>query len=181
MTSNADAKIPSRTRRRERRIEGLVPEKTVGGIVLIAIGVIVVLGRLVPSFQPYMLVSVAVTCVVAFGATRDYGFAVAAGITGGLGLGVLLTPGAPAGDQGAVFLLSIAAGFVAIWLLGFLADPATHNAWPLIPAAVVGTIGVSILTGQPSIVDGLLLVIAVVLVAAGIRALAERHPREASG
>jgi hypothetical protein len=178
--STAETRIPTPTRSRERRIQSLLTENSVGGIVLIAIGVIVVVGRLVPSFQPYMLVSVAITCLIAFGATREYGFAVAAGITGGLGVGVLLTPGAPAGDQGGVFLLSFAAGFVAIWLLGHLADPATRNAWPLIPAAVLGTIGVSILTRQPSLVDWLLLVVAVLLVAAGVRALAERHPREHS-
>ena len=168
MTTQAQA--PSKTQERERHVEGILPDRTVGGLVLIAIGLIIVVSRLVPGTGEYVLLAVGVTCLVAFALTREYGWAVAAGIIGGLGVGVILSAEATDPIDGAVFMLSVAGGFVAVWILGFFADPGERNAWPLIPAAILAAVGVSIATDAPGMIDWLIIVVAVVLVLAGLRA-----------
>lgn len=158
------------TPRRERRVEGVLPERSVGGLVLVAIGLIIVASRLISGFGEYVLLAVGTTCLIAFLITREYGYAVAAGIVGGLGVGVVLSATATDPNDGAVFMLSLAGGFVVLWVLGFFADPPERNPWPLIPAAALAAIGISISTDNPGLIDWLVVAVAVILVIAGLRA-----------
>ena len=155
---------------RGRHLEAILPEKSVAGLVLIAIGLIIVISRLLPGTGEYVLLAVGLTCLVAFALTREYGWAVAAGIICGLGVGVVLSARFIDPSDGMVFMLSLAGGFAAVWILGFAADPAENSPWPLVPAAILAAVGISIVTDTPGLVDGAITVIAVVLVLLGLRA-----------
>jgi hypothetical protein len=160
----------SRTEHRRRRVEGVLPERTVGGLVLVAIGLIIVASRLFSGFGDYVLLAVAITCLIAFVLTKEYGYAVAAGIVGGLGVGVILSATATDPYDGVVFMLSLAGGFLAVWILGFFADPQERNPWPLVPAVILAAVGISIATDTPGLIDWLIIAVAVVLMIAGVRA-----------
>ena len=155
---------------RGRHLEAILPEKSVAGLVLIAIGLIIVISRLVPGTGEYVLLAVGLTCLVAFALTREYGWAVAAGIICGLGVGVVLSTHFSDPSDGMAFMLSLAGGFAAVWILGFAADPAENSPWPLVPAAILAAVAISIVTDTPGLVDGVIAVIAVVLVLFGLRA-----------
>ncbi len=160
---------------RERRVEGIFPERPVLGTVLATIGIIVLAGFLLTDFDRYQLVAVSAVCLIAFGFTREYGFAVPAGIIGGLGLGVLLATVVAAPDVSAAFMVSVAGGFAAIWLIGLFASPTERHPWPLIPTAVIGTVGASLITRNPAVLDWLQIGIAIALVMAGILAVVRRR------
>ena len=165
---------------RGHHVEGILPERSVAGLVLIVIGVIIVISRLVPGTGEYVLLAVGLTCLVAFVLTREYGWAVAAGIITGLGAGVVLSAHVTDPTDGIVFMLSLACGFAAVWVFGFFADPPERNAWPLIPAAILAAVGISIVTDSPGMIDWLIIAVAVVLVLAGLRAFrADRSAKKA--
>src|SRR5207344_1026558 len=83
------------THPRTRRIEGVIPDRSVLGVTSLAIGAIVLTGFVVPDVERYSLLAISAVLLVAFALTREYGFAVPAGITGGLGTMVyLVTSGA---------------------------------------------------------------------------------------
>ena len=156
---------------REHHIDGILPERTVVGLVLVAIGVIIAVSRLVPGTGEYVLLAVGITCLVAFLLTREYGWAVAAGIICGFGVGVILSALYDDPQDGMAFMLSVAGGFAAVWVLGFAADPSERSPWPLVPAAILAAVGISIATDSPGLVDWVIAAIAVVLVLFGLRAL----------
>jgi hypothetical protein len=143
--------------------------------VLVAIGLIIVVSRLVPGTGEYVLLAMGLTCLVAFLLTREYGYAVAAGIVGGLGVGVVLSATVQDPNDGAVFMLSLAGGFAAVWILGLFAVPPERNPWPLAPAAILAAVGISIVTDTPSLIDWLIVAVALVLVIAGLRAMRSRR------
>lgn len=167
MTTRATATAAERT----HHVDGIVPERSVAGLVLIVIGLIIVVSRLVPGTGDYVLLAVGVTCLIAFALTREYGWAIAAGIVGGLGVGVVLSSRFADPTDGMVFMLSLAGGFAAVWLLGFVADPPERNPWPLFPAVILAAVGISIVTDMPGLIDWLIVAIAIVLVLVGLRAI----------
>jgi hypothetical protein len=67
-------------------------------------------------------------------------------------------------------MLSLSGGFLAVWILGFFADPQERNPWPLVPAVILAAVGISIATDTPGLIDWLIVGVAVVLVIAGVRA-----------
>jgi hypothetical protein len=154
---------------RTRRIEGVVPERPVLGAALLAIGAIVLTGFVLPDVERYALLAISAVLLVAFALTREYGYAIPAGITGGVGTMVyFVTSGsiAPASVPAAVFL-SLAGGFAAVWLLGLAARPRTTHPWPLVPATILGLIGIAFAAGQPAALDWIQAGVAIVLVVAG--------------
>ena len=172
----ASTASPSSTGRRERRVEGVVPERTILGIALLAIGTVVFAGLVVPDLDRYTLLLVSAICLAAFAFTREYGFAIPAGITGGLGAMVLVTSSF-ANDPavtGSAFFLCVAGGFAAVWLLGLLALPRETHPWPLVPATILGIMGLAVVTRTPGAIDWLTAGIAVALITGGI-ALVVRH------
>ena len=175
MTATASS---SSTARRERKVEGVVPDRTILGVTLLAIGAVVFAGLVVPDLDRFTLLLVSAVCLVAFAFTREYGFAVPAGITGGLGAMVLVTSTVtndPA-ITGSAFFLCVAGGFVAVWVLGLLALPRETHPWPLVPATVLGIMGLAVLTRTPGVIDWLTAGIAVALITGGV-VLVARHRR----
>ena len=154
-----------------RRLDRVLPEQAVAGIVLVVIGIVIVASRLVSGVGDYALLAVGITCLIAFVLTREYGYAIAAGITGGLGVGVILSGIATDPYDGVVFLGSFSGGFAAVWILGLFALPRETNPWPLIPAALVGAVALTVLTESSTVLDAVVVSIAIVLVLAGLGAL----------
>src|SRR5262245_34365653 len=141
----------STSTRPARHVEGIVPERTLLGITLVAIGLIVAAGFFIEGVSQYTLVAVSATLLGAFALSREYGYAIPAGITGGIGTGTLLIANqtfAPQ-DTPAVFFLSLAGGFLAVWILGLGADPQERHPWPLVPSIILGAIGLAFASGQP--------------------------------
>ena len=103
----------STTNDRRPRVEGIVPERRLLGIVLLVIGGILAAGFVVPAFDTYTLLAISLTCLTGFALTREYGYAIPAGITGGLGTAVLLITNGTFGPAmtPAVLFLSFAGGF----------------------------------------------------------------------
>ena len=154
---------------RVRRVEGIVPERLVLGLTLLAIGAAILAGNLITGFDRYQLLAISAICLTSFAISREYAFAVPAGITGGLGAMVLantLTTFSPLAG-GAVFFLSLASGFASIWLLGLLAAPRETSPWPLAPAAILGTLGALLAAGQPTAFDWVQIGLAGLLVIGG--------------
>ena len=164
MTASAASTI-----HRERRVEGVVPERTVLGITLFGIGLVVLAGLFVGDLDRYTLVVVSAICLGAFALTREYGYAVPAGITGGIGSMVLVTSSI-ANDpllSGSAFFWCIAGGFASVWILGLFALPRETHPWPLVPATVLGFMGLAISSRNPSAIDWLVAGIAIVLITGG--------------
>jgi hypothetical protein len=158
------------TQPRSRRIEGVVPERSVLGATLLAIGSVVLAGFIVPDLERYTLLAISAILLLAFAVTREYGFAIPAGIIGGIGTMVyLVTSGTidPTSVPAVVFL-SIAGGFASIWLLGLAALPRTIHPWPLVPATVLGLLGFAFAARQPGAIDWIQAGIALTLVVAGL-------------
>jgi hypothetical protein len=157
------------TEPRTRRIEGVIPERTVLGVTLAAIGTIILTGFAFHDFQRFSLLSISAVLLAAFAVTREYGFAVPAGIVGGVGTMVYLVTSASLDPSyvPAVVFLSLAGGFAAIWPLGLLAVPRTTHPWPLVPATILGLIGLAFAAGQPGALEWIQAGVAIVLVVAG--------------
>ena len=167
------------TQPRTRRIEGVVPEGPVLGLARVSIGAVVLAGFAIPDLQRYQLLIISAISLVAFALTREYAFAVPAGLTGGLGTMILLvTSGTldPA-SVAAVPFLSLSGGFLAIWLLGLMALPRSIHPWPLVPATILGLMGAGIVARQPMAIDWIEAGIAAVLVIAGAAVLLRRTDR----
>ena len=164
---------------RTRRIEGVVPEGPVLGLTLLSIGTVILAGFAVPDLQRYQLLIISAILLAAFALTREYAFAIPAGLTGGLGTMILLTTSGtldPA-SVAAVPFLSLSGGFLVIWLLGLVALPRSTHPWPLVPATVLGLMGAGIVARQPMTIDWIQAGIATVLVIAGAAILLRRANR----
>jgi hypothetical protein len=127
----------------------------VGGIILIAIGLLALVGQLVDLSS---LENLGVFFLAALGAifllwgilAHDVGPMIPGGILSGLGWGTALIAGpfsvADNLNEGGVFLLTFALGWVLITLLSAVFTDKTHW-WPLIPGAIIGLVGLSVLYG----------------------------------
>jgi hypothetical protein len=162
--------------RPQRRVEGLVPERTLLGAVLLVIGAVVAAGFVSDQVDQYTLLGVSATTLVAFALSREYGYAIPAGITGGLGSAVLLISSAAFAPQytPAVFFLSLAGGFASVWLLGLAAAPQERHPWPLVPATLFGAFGLAFAAGQPGAIQYIQVAVAAVIIVAGAGMLLRR-------
>jgi hypothetical protein len=131
--------------------------RTVLGLTLIAIGAVAAAGALFPGFATFTALAAGAVLLTAFAMTRDYGFAIAGGITAGIGTMIALVSTSVVGLAfvPTILFLSLAGGFVLAWLLGLLALPREGHPWPLVPAAVFATFAAGFAIGQPALFDGI--------------------------
>ena len=80
---------------------------------------------------------------------------------------------------GSAFFLCVAGGFVGVWILGLLALPRETHPWPLVPATVLGIMGLAVLTKTPGAIDWLKIGIGLALATGGV-VLVLRHRRESA-
>ncbi len=159
----------------------------VSGIVLVAIGVIALVGQV---WQPsedvggWVLLAIGLGFFAAFAYTRQYGYVVPGGIFTGLGAGVIVSQAATwrtSEAEGAPVVLGLGLGFLSIWLIGEFAHVERNRWWPLIPGSILGFVGTALLIGGEAV--RALDYWGVILVGIGIvvmwRAWQERRPDQA--
>jgi len=163
--------------RRQRRSLGPGPDRTLG-VVAGAVGFVALVGIAFEGLRPWAIVLAALVCLLGFVSSRAYRFAVPGGVLGGFGVGVLLASVTPANEiAGAVFFLAFAGGFVFVWLLGMLAEPADRHPWPLVAAAIIALVGLGAWTGTELPVQLLTIAGAGVLVLGGVALVAPPRNR----
>jgi len=110
------------------------------GAAVIAIGVFLLLAQNVQDFGTWIPLLVGLLFLAAGVRRRAYGLLVAGGVISGVGVGVVLQQAVDDPWDGAISLLSLAAGFASIWVLGRLLRIPENHPWPLIPAAIIAII-----------------------------------------
>ncbi len=113
-----------------------------GGVVVVGIGVFLLFAQMVPDAGLWIPFIIGLVFLAAFVARREYGFLVAGSIIAGVGAGVVLAQRVPGEFAGAAMLLSMAAGFLAIWAISTLLRLPEAHWWPFIPGGILAFIGV---------------------------------------
>ncbi|MHB1413783.1 MAG: hypothetical protein ACYC1C_00895 [Chloroflexota bacterium] len=125
----------------------------VAGLVLVAIGVLLLVGQYVSNDAVGLAILPTLAVVfLAWGvAVRKEGLFVPGGILLGLGLGAILVDGTlgPLSEQaqGGVFLLAFALGWGVVTVFTALFGKRVHW-WPLIPGGVIAAVGGAMLAGE---------------------------------
>ena len=138
----------------------------VGGIVLVVIGVALLIVQLAPDLSRYVVTVIGVGLLALFAITRSYGALIGGSIVTGVGLGIVLAATYTGNQAAAGFLLSLAGGFFFIWLASYLFRLTERHPWPLIPAAILGSIGAVLAIGGNA--ANLLTYWPVILIALGV-------------
>lgn len=127
----------------------------VGGFVLILIGLLAFAGQFLEAYSMEWLgtlipLGLGIIFLVAGIVTREVGWLIPGGILSGIGTGIALIAGPLEGtfavDDGGIFLLAFAGGWVLITLLSALFTDDTHW-WPLIPGGIIGFVGLAVIFG----------------------------------
>ena len=131
-------------------------DNVVGAIILIAIGVVALLGQFIDKNSAwdlglFILPGLGAIFMVWGIVARDAGPMIPGGILGGIGLGTLLIEGPLAltslkADDGGLFMVAFALGWFSIAVFSALFAKNTQW-WALIPGAIMGVIGGGILFG----------------------------------
>lgn len=129
--------MPESPQRRSR-------DTVVGGMVLVIVGTFLLAMQVVPDIGPYVVIAIGLGLLALFAVSRSYGALVAGSVVSGVGAGIVLTT-LYSGMGGAAMVLAIGSGFLLIWLLSYALQLKERHFWPLIPAAILGSIGVALL------------------------------------
>jgi hypothetical protein len=137
-------------------------------LALIAIGVIMLLGRMAPlqfEFEGGMVLLTIASCFLFFSFwKRIYGLMIPGAILAGLSVGVTFADV----TNGVSVLWGLALGFLSIFFLG-RALFSQSSAWPVIPAVILFAIGTIVAAGNlPSLFVGGLVWMPLLLVGAGL-------------
>jgi hypothetical protein len=168
------------------KVEGQRRGGMVGGLILIAVGVLALIGQFVDIGEMMgwlVLGGLSLIFIVAGIATRQSGFFIPGGILAGLALGVMLmvSPLRLAGiqDEGGVFLLAFAAGWVLIPVLSIIFSRGERHLWALIVAVILALVGAGVTFGGAALATLELLgkIWPIFLIAGGILILLKRGPR----
>lgn len=126
-------------------------DQWVGGAVLIAIGAALLLGQWVGDAGRFILLGLGLVLLVLFVVSRNPGALIGGGIVTGLGVGVLLATELEGEAAGSAVLLGLGGGFIGVWLLGALFRLKETRVWPLVPGAILVTIGLALLAGTEAL------------------------------
>ncbi len=125
-------------------------EGIVFAIILIAVGVGALAMQAMPGSGGWIVLVIGLGLLAVFAILRRYAALVPGGIMTGLGLGILAAEAqswtSGQGDGG-VIVLGLGMGFLSIWVIGALAHVPQHHPWPLIPGAILTTVGLALLAG----------------------------------
>jgi LiaI-LiaF-like transmembrane region len=126
----------------------------VAGAIIISIGVFLLLGQLMPDVGRWIPLAIGLLFLLGFVGRREYGLLVAGCIISGVGVGVVLEGVVDAPWSGAIVVLSLAGGFIAIWVISTLLrlgedqrlrpdgrPVARAGWWPLIPGGILALVG----------------------------------------
>lgn len=125
----------------------------IAGVILVLVGLLALFRNWLPFdaaqfFTTYLFLILGLALIAAGIYTREPGWFIPGGILTGLGAGFAFLVGPLAGlvaDEAAAgaFMLGLAGGFALITVLSLLFSH-THYWWALIPAAVVGLVGLAV-------------------------------------
>jgi hypothetical protein len=113
--------------------------------VVAGIGLLLLLGQVVPDMGRWIPLIVGLAFMAAFFVRREYGFLVPGSIVTGVGVGVLLADALSGDLEGAVVVLSLAGGFLGVWVLGTVFRLPQNHWWPLIPGGILAIVGMVLL------------------------------------
>lgn len=123
-------------------------DQWVGGAVLIAIGVALLLGQVFGETGQFVLLGIGLVLLVLFAVSRNPGTLIGGGIVTGLGVGVLVAANTVGEVAGAAVLFGLGLGFIGVWLVGSLLRMKETTFWPLIPGAILVAVGAVVLAGS---------------------------------
>jgi len=161
--------------------------------VIIGIGVFFLVGQLVPDIGRWIPLLIGLVFLAVFLVRHEYGFLVPGCIISGVGVGVLLADAVDDQWSGGVVLLSIAGGFIAIWLVSVLlraadrdwpSGPSREAAralwWPLIPGGILALVAI-VVFAEEGFESDLLRWWPLLLIGAGVVVLISAMSRRGSG
>lgn len=138
----------------EEKAKGQGRGNVVGGLILIAAGVLALAAQFIDIGEMMgwiVLGGLSLIFIVAGIATRESGFFIPGGILAGLALGVMLMTGPVElpgiEDDGGLFLLAFAAGWVLIPVLSIIFSREERHLWALIVAAILALVGAGVSFG----------------------------------
>ena len=162
-------------------------------MVIIGIGVFFLLAQFIPDIGRWIPLFIGLAFLAAFIPRREYGFLIPGCIVSGVGVGVILAGVVEDPWSGAAVLLSIAGGFIAIWVVSVLLrrvdrdwprgssrDAAQALWWPLIPGGILTLVGLIVLA-EEGIGSDLLRWWPLLLIGAGIVILVSALSRRSDG
>ena len=132
-------------------------DRIVFGIILLALGAG---GLVLQVVQPktdlggWIVMIIGAGLLGAFAYTRQYGYLVPGGIMTGLGAGIMVSESIKfTSDEGTggVIVLGLGLGFLSIWVIGSIVHVAQHHWWPIIPGAILATVGAALLLGGQAV------------------------------
>lgn len=129
------------------------------GLIVIGIGVFLLLAQFVPDIGRSVPLLIGLAFLVASAVKREYGLLIPGCIISGVGVGVLLAEAVDSRWEGAAVLFSIAAGFLAIWIISALLrrggrgwrgmdEAAQALWWPLIPGGILTIVALVVLAEE---------------------------------
>ena len=148
----------------------------VGPVVLIVIG----LGALASNFagerfaEAFVPLAIGAAFLVAYAATRRYGYLVPAGILGGIGSGILAASLVSVTDTGPYAAIGGGIGFLFIYVVDLAVTGAASRWWPVIPGALMVLSGASLASGNQELIRQLGLWSPVLLIVLGLVILLTR-------
>jgi len=137
----------------------------VAGLVIAGVGLFFLAGELEPDIGRFVTLIIGLALLAVFVVRREYGFLVPGSILTGIGIGIALAPAAVGDDNSGVMMLTLAGGFLGIWVLGSIYRLPQNHWWPLIPGGILTLIGMVQLSRSD--VDGALQLWPVVLIVIG--------------
>jgi len=141
------------------------PGGLVAGLVIAGIGLFFLAGQLEPDIGRFVTLFIGLALLAVFVVRREYGFLVPGSILTGVGIGIVLDTAASGAAESGVMMLSIAGGFLGIWLIGSLYRLPQNHWWPLIPGGILTLIGLVQLSRTD--VDGALRLWPIILIVVG--------------
>lgn len=163
----------------------------VAGFVVVGIGLFLLAAQVVPDVGQWIPLAIGLVFIAAFVGRREYGFLIPGSILAGIGVGVILANVLDGSLAGPAVVLSLAGGFVAIWVVSSITGigPVDRSAdgtetpaatwWPLIPGGILGLVGAVLLADADA--GGILRWWPVAIVALGLvilaRAMLEQRRR----
>lgn len=131
------------------------------GVVIIGIGAFFLLAQVIPDIGRWIPLLIGLIFLAAFVPKREYGFLIPGCIISGVGVGIVLAGVVDDRWSGAAVLLSIAGGFIAIWVVSVLLrradkdwprgasrDAAQALWWPLIPGGILALVSLIVLAEE---------------------------------
>jgi hypothetical protein len=120
-----------------------------GGVLLVVIGGGLFALQLFPDLGSAVVLAIGLALLVVFAVRRTYAALVPGGIMTGLGAGIAaadlgLFPGI---DPGSLVVTGLGLGFLGVWVLGSLTNVVGHHPWPLVPGAILTTVGIALALG----------------------------------